>query len=405
MNRGRIIDRAMVLSIVLALMAAGSSRLRADSGTCSGQMITLPFMDVAANPFFCDIAEAYSCGLTNGTSSSTYSPSSIVTRDQMAAFITRTQDSAIRRMNRRAALGQWTQGVFAGGAMTDVDTFPYLVKSDGVDIWVASAATSTVSRVRASDGHFIESWTGASGARGVLVARGRIYVTGGSTPGHLYRFDPSQAAGDVVTVADLEPYPDSLTTDGFFIWTACNGSTFSNGGSICRINPTNGNVTKFSGFVSPNGILYDGSNIWMIDLPASVLYKLNTNGTIAQSITVGATPYYPAFDGTNIWVPNKNDNSVTVVRVKDSVGAPLASAFVLTTLTGNGLDNPICASFDGQRILVTNNSGDGVSLWKATDLSPLGAFSAPSGSHPYGACFDGVNFWITLQGTNKLARF
>jgi hypothetical protein len=71
MNRGRIIDRAMVLSIVIALMAAGSSRLRADSGTCSGQMITLPFMDVAANPFFCDIAEAYFCGLTNGTSSST----------------------------------------------------------------------------------------------------------------------------------------------------------------------------------------------------------------------------------------------------------------------------------------------------------------------------------------------
>ena len=93
---------------------------------------------------------------------------------------------------------------------------------------------------------------------------------------------------------------------------------------------------------------------------------------------------------------------MTVVRA--AIGA------VLNTLTGNGIDGPQAAAFDGQRVLVTNFaggvSGNGtVSLWKATDLTPLGFFSIGQRTGPYGACSDGVTFWITLQLQHKLARF
>jgi hypothetical protein len=71
------------------------TRLPADTGTCGGAMATLPFTDVSSNFFFCQIAEAYFSGLTNGTTPTTYSPNDFVRRDQMAAFTTRTQDSAL----------------------------------------------------------------------------------------------------------------------------------------------------------------------------------------------------------------------------------------------------------------------------------------------------------------------
>jgi hypothetical protein len=74
-------------------------------------------------------------------------------------------------------------------------------------------------------------------------------------------------------------------------------------------------------------------------------------------------------------------------------------------LTGNGLNFPRAAAFDGQRVLVTNFAGDSVSLWKAADLTPLGSFATGSSTGPQGACSDGVNFWITLNATSKLARF
>ncbi len=47
---------------------------------------------------------------------------------------------------------------------------------------------------------------------------------------------------------------------------------------------------------------------------------------------------------------------------------------LVATLTGNGL-NARQAAFDGERILVTNYEGDSVSLWKSSDLSPVGTFS------------------------------
>ena len=137
----------------------------------------------------------------------------------------------------------------------------------------------------------------------------------------------------------------------------------------------------------------------------STLFKLNADGSIAQTIPVGNRPIFPVFDGTNIWVSNQFSSSVTVVRVKDANGNPLASAFVLATLTGNGLISAATAAFDSERILVTNFTSNNVSLWKAVDLTPLGTFATGNGSNPFGACSDGLNFWFTLNGTGKLARF
>jgi hypothetical protein len=78
---------------------------------------------------------------------------------------------------------------------------------------------------------------------------------------------------------------------------------------------------------------------------------------------------------------------------------------VLAALTGNGLNEPVQAAFDGRRILVTNINGRSVSLWTATDLTAIGNFGTGASTDPYGACSDGINFWITLDGTNQLARF
>jgi hypothetical protein len=132
---------------------------------------------------------------------------------------------------------------------------------------------------------------------------------------------------------------------------------------------------------------------------------LDATGAIVQSITVGNNPQRPVFDGINIWVPNAGSDSVTVVRVKDSGGNPLSTAFVLATLTGNGLNGPETIAFDGERMLVTNPDGDSVSLFKAADFSPLGSISTGAGNLPFGACSDGLYFWVTYTGTPRMARF
>lgn len=393
--------RALLLAVAMLIITAASTRVNADIGICGGTSITLPFMDVATSPFFCQIAEAYFSGLANGTTATTYSPGDPVPREQMAAFISRTMDQSVKRAGRRAALDQfWTTQTENNIGLTTVGTGPSLVKFDGSDLWVANHTSGTVSRVKASDGRVLDSppgWTGATGAVGVLVAMGKVFITGQSNPGKLFQLDPSQAPGAVTLVTSLGANTIGIAFDGQRIWTANLGAPGSV--SIVTLSPLSVS-TVTAGFSGPTGLVYDGTNMWVTDGGDQMLKKLDSNGNVVMSVSVGNAPAHPAFDGTNIWVPNGNSASVSVVR---AIG-PLAGT-VLATLTGNGLNSPTQAAFDGDRILITNQSGGSVSLWRASDLTSIGAFSMGAGTGPLGACSDGLNFWITFGASNKLARF
>ena len=81
--------------------------------------------------------------------------------------------------------------------------------------WRITAKFGTVSRVRASDGKLLETWTGATGANGVLAAKGLIFVTG-TQPGSLYQIDPTQPAGAVTTLTSslgVSPQGDIFSTE------------------------------------------------------------------------------------------------------------------------------------------------------------------------------------------------
>jgi hypothetical protein len=387
--------RGLLLVVLIVGLTGLSNQIKADTGNCGGVTITLPFNDVMASPFFCQIAAAYFSGLTNGTGDgTTYSPTQTVTREQMAAFISRTMDQSLKRGSQRAVAKKWwTPQDVNSLTLTNVGDDPEQVVFDGTDLWVSNNTTDTVMRIRPSDGKVIETWTGATEAWGIVAAMGKIFITSSRSPGRLYMIDPAQPAGVVTTLStSLGNIPIGIAFDGSRIWTANRGGSIS----IISLNPTS--VTTVStGFIQPVGMLYDGSNIWVTDQAANTLLKLNSDGSIAQSISI-SSPGFPVFDGINIWVPGA---SLTVVRVKDANGNPLTNAFVLATLADNGL----AAAFDGERILVTHGSGNSVSLWKASDLTPLGSFPTGINTTPLSACSDGLNFWITLEAADKLARF
>jgi len=390
--------RILLLSIVVLIAAAvcRSDRLEADTGTCGGASITLPFADVlSGNVFFCAIAEAYFSGLTNGTTPTTYGPSNQVPREQMAAFVTRTMDQTIKRGSTRAALNQfWTIQTANNLATTLIGMSPQLVESDGTDVWVGNYNSDTVSRVSGSDGMLLGTWTGAAKPVGILCAMGKVFVVGNTSPGALYQIDPTQPPGAVATLtSSLGNASAGIGFDGQKIWVA----NVSGAVSIVTINPiTVTNVT--AGITSPHGIAYDGANIWVTDEATNQIKKLDSNGSVLLAVDIGDAPNFPVCDGTNIWIPNGNSHSVSVVR---AIGAQ--SGTVIATLTGNGLNNPQQAAFDGERILVTSDQR--VSLWRASDLTPIGNFDTGLDSHAFGVCSDGLNFWIVLNGFNRVARF
>jgi hypothetical protein len=383
---------ALAAVALVALAAGATQELLATCGV---------FTDIPDGNIFCSsILQIYYLGITGGTTATTYSPSATVTREQMAAFLARTYDRAAARTSRRAALNQWwttTAHYDQNLGLTSVGTSPQIPASDGADVWVPNDGSGTVSRVRASDGKLLDTWTGATSARSALVVMGRVFVTGATSPGRLYMIDPTAIGGTVTTVAnDLGNGADGIAFDGDSIWTA-NG-----GASVSKVVPGSWSVTTIStGFQGPLGIVFDGTSMWVTDLIDDALKKLNANGSVAQTVTMGVDPLYPVFDGNNIWVPNNGDNTLRVVRASDGT---VLKTFSAANGNQNGLNGPSGAAFDGQRILVTNVGG-GVSLFKAADLSPIGFFATAGVDGPWGACSDGVNFWISFQSSGKIGRF
>jgi hypothetical protein len=203
-----------------------------------------------------------------------------------------------------------------------------------------------------------------------------------------------------VTVVEnnLGAVPRSITYDGLNLWTA-NEGTGPGLGSITRYNIVTDTETNFTvGFNQPNGIVFDGTHLWVVDQGDDALYRVNpANGTILETLDmgfIGSISAIPVFDGANIWVPVENGLKVV------STSTP---ARLLATLTGNGLGSNRAVAFDGERIMVTNSTGNSLSLWKASSLTPLGNLNLGAGMEPYGVCSDGLHFWIVVNQT--LVRF
>jgi DNA-binding beta-propeller fold protein YncE len=102
------------------------------------------------------------------------------------------------------------------------------------------------------------------------------------------------------------------------------------------------------------------------------------------TFAVGTGPAGIAFDGTNMWVTNEYDGTVTKLS---PTGATLG-----TFPVG---DNPAAGmAFDGTNMWVSDGCCENV-----TKVSPsgatLGAFVV--GESPQGIAFDGAHMWVAVQ--------
>src|SRR5215470_10066742 len=88
---------AVVAVALAALVGGGSGAL----GLCG------PFTDTADDAFCPFVLEIFYMGITTGTTATTYDPTGNVSRLQMAAFLSRSVDGALKRSSRRAALRQY----------------------------------------------------------------------------------------------------------------------------------------------------------------------------------------------------------------------------------------------------------------------------------------------------------
>ena len=143
---------------------------------------------------------------------------------------------------------------------------------------------------------------------------------------------------------------------------------------------------------APNGIAFDGTNIWITNYTGNSVTKISSAGaTTTYSLGAGAAPTGIAYDGTNMWSSNLLNNSVTKIS---PAGA--------TTTYSNVGSTPQAIVFDGTNMWIANNAGNSV-----TKITPLGATSTYSvgvGTNPVAIAFDGTNMWTANISSNSVTK-
>ena len=80
--------------------------------------------------------------------------------------------------------------------------------------------------------------------------------------------------------------------------------------------------------MQPQGVRFDGTNIWLTTNSNSVI-NMSITGNILGSYIVGTNPQGIGFDGSDIWVANAESNNVTELKASD--GANSGTYFVGTS--------------------------------------------------------------------------
>jgi DNA-binding beta-propeller fold protein YncE len=163
----------------------------------------------------------------------------------------------------QVGLLSWYGGSQPNNISVGVD--PAAVAFDGANIWVANAASNSVTKLRASDGTLLGTF--AVGSAPVAVA-----------------------------------------FDGANVWVVNTGSK-----NVSKLRASDGaGLGAFAVGDNPFGLAFDGANIWVTNQGSNTVSKLRaSDGTLLGTFPGGNGPGGAAFDGANIWIANFGSNTVS----------------------------------------------------------------------------------------------
>jgi outer membrane lipoprotein-sorting protein len=191
-----------------------------------------------------------------------------------------------------------------------------------------------------------------------------------------------------------------MAYDGKCVWVAD-----KNSGTVTRAwIPDNGTTGEYLGEpattntypvgIRPYGLAFDGKHIWVTldtQFPGTVAKLLAADGSLVGTYDVGDIPREVVCDGDNIYVANRNSNSVTKLRASDG--------FNLGNFPAGYM--PWGLAFDGANLWVTNIGASTLTKLRASDGATLGTYT--TGISPYGLAFDGTYIWVATY--NEVQKF
>src|SRR5262249_15989306 len=144
---------------------------------------------------------------------------------------------------------------------------------------------------------------------------------------------------------------------------------------------------------NPSAIASDGTNMWVVNANYAEknVFKLSPTGDALQ-LTVGTNPVGIAFDATHMSLVEAAAAARSYVAELSRDGAMLGAS----PFAGGSAQ---AVAFDGTNMWVVD-SNDGTVTELGPDGATVGVYTA--GTNPWAIAFDGTNMWVANMGSNDV---
>jgi YVTN family beta-propeller protein len=226
-----------------------------------------------------------------------------------------------------------------------------------------------------------------------------------SADGHVSFFNLTGTVNLVVDVAGY--YADHNFDDRYYTKAQTDSLVAGAGGSVstpCSRSATptqlaevrwDLGITSCPAGVDSRWVAFDGTNVWVTNSHDGTVSKINAITGSTTTVSVGLYPFGVAFDGSSIWVANRD--SKTLSKINPSTNA------VTTVALGSDAD-PYAVLFDGTNIWTNHNTYGMYKINPSTNVVSDAVLSPGINGTGFTMAFDGTNVWVPNQIGNTISR-
>lgn len=196
------------------------------------------------------------------------------------------------------------------------------------------------------------------------------------------------SCGGSLGTYSVDDLPVALAFDGQHLWAASSLKQ-----TLSTLDPNTGQVVERHTIPHvPSALIWADSFLWTANAIAGTVTKISPDGQVVADTPVGKGPLALAFDGSSLWIANKEGKSL--VRM-DPATAQAAAPIALA-------GEPLALIFDGRWLWVA--LGD---LGQVVQVDPkTGAIGeqVDTRADPSALAFDGESLWAAAPKAGKVFR-
>ncbi len=206
-----------------------------------------------------------------------------------------------------------------------------------------------------------------------------------------------------VNLFHIGTIPGAMVSDGSHLWVA---SEMLNGNPLTELDLKNGaiiqTITDPSYKISqPYALEFDGTHIWILNKDDTITEINASDGSmVAHMYNANYGIQYPAdikSDGTHIWLSDTRDNTIAEINISDRTLVRLIKD------SSYKLNSPYNLVSDGNRLWVGNKKSQSITLINELDGSLAKIIDISNNNENYASqmVFDGANVWA-VNGSASL---